>query len=171
MKTKSGFIYEILPMTKIDIPYVKGIEQEAKLSAWSHEDYADATIDKDTLCLVARGVTCKEVVGFAVAKILPGTENSNHGEAEIHNIGVTKNFRRKGIGQKLIRVLRRHFLTRNVGSVWLEVRESSLDSIKFYRSLSFETAYKRPDFYSHPTESAIVMRQAIVKNKKACQHN
>ncbi len=171
MTTKSGLIFEILPMTSIDIPEVKGIEKEAKLSVWSHRDYAGALLDRDALCFVARGPGSIEVVGFAVAKILPGAENSNHGEAEIHNIGVRKTFRRKGIGRKLIRVLRKHFTERKVGSVWLEVRESSLEAIEFYRSLSFETAYKRPDFYRRPAETAVVMRQDIVKNKKACQHN
>lgn len=100
-------------------------------------------------CLVAIvNVTNAEPAGFLVSReIAPG-------EREILNIAVHPAYRRRGLGKKLMETE----LARSKGAWFLEVRESNAAAIALYRSMGFEIAGRRPDYYRTPTEAAIVMR-------------
>jgi len=72
-------------------------------------------------------------------------------EAEILNLAVSPSFRRQGAAQALIRAL-------SLPNLFLEVRESNFPARSLYRKAGFAEAGVRFGYYSHPTESAIVMR-------------
>jgi [ribosomal protein S18]-alanine N-acetyltransferase len=87
------------------------------------------------------------VAGFAVARRLA------EGESELLNLAVDPAFRRRGVGQRLVAQLS----ASHPGILWLEVRESNAGAHKFYNSLGFREAGRRPDYYPSSGESAIVM--------------
>jgi ribosomal-protein-alanine acetyltransferase len=72
-------------------------------------------------------------------------------EAEILNLAVLPEFRRRGIGSRLIEAL-------PAETLFLEVRESNLSAIGLYRKAGFEQAGVRSAYYADPVESAMVMR-------------
>lgn len=72
-------------------------------------------------------------------------------EAEILNLAVAPEFRRRGLGLALIRSVKRP-------AVFLEVRESNAAARALYRNAGFAETGIRFGYYSHPEESAIVMR-------------
>jgi [ribosomal protein S18]-alanine N-acetyltransferase len=101
-------------------------------------------------CLVAE--IGGKIVGFLVSRELIGNENGD-GEREILNLAVDAAWRRNGIAKALLQQeLRRG------GSFFLEVRESNLPARRLYKSVGFEIAGKRTQYYSNPVETAIVMK-------------
>ncbi|MDQ6675956.1 MAG: ribosomal protein S18-alanine N-acetyltransferase [Acidobacteriota bacterium] len=72
-------------------------------------------------------------------------------EAEILNLAVAPEFRRRGLALAMIRAMA-------MREVFLEVRESNAAARALYRRAGFREAGIRFGYYSHPAESAIVMR-------------
>ncbi len=85
-----------------------------------------------------------EVAGFAVWQELPG------GEAELLNLAVAPGARRRGAGRALVEAMERR-------RVWLEVRASNEEAIRFYEALGFERRGVRRAYYRDPVEDAVVM--------------
>jgi ribosomal-protein-alanine N-acetyltransferase len=67
---------------------------------------------------------------------------------------VAPEFRRAGVGSALVRAA----LSRHIGEVFLEVRESNIAAQNFYQKLGFRHHDTRPGYYEDPREAAIVMR-------------
>lgn len=97
-------------------------------------------------CLVA--TVDERLAGFAVARRTAGDE------IEILNVAVDRPFQRRGIARRLIGEL----IGQNPGTAFLEVRQSNLAARKLYHSLGFQVIAVRPDYYSGPVETAIVMK-------------
>lgn len=89
-----------------------------------------------------------DVVGFLAARTLGA------GESEILNLAVAPEFRRRGIGRTLLQA----WMKEAAGIVYLEVRASNQAAQQFYKSVGFELLTVRPQYYSTPPESAIVMK-------------
>ena len=85
------------------------------------------------------------IAGFLVwRQIIPG-------EAEILNLAVDVNFRRRGVARGLLAALPH-------ASVSLEVRESNYRARSLYGQAGFHEAGVRFGYYHDPAETAIVMR-------------
>lgn len=86
-------------------------------------------------------------------------------EAEIYNIAVLSEYRKKGVGGKLLSV----FFSSLSGlidggssvSIWLEVRESNSAALDFYRARGFEFVRKIKNFYRDPFEDALQLKAEI----------
>jgi [ribosomal protein S18]-alanine N-acetyltransferase len=93
-------------------------------------------------------VTChRRTAGFAVARRV--AEN----EGELLNLAVDPEFRRRGLGRRLVV----HLTSAHPGNLWLEVRASNVAARKFYKCLGFSEVGCRQDYYPDSRESAIVM--------------
>jgi len=91
-----------------------------------------------------------EVNGFLIGRQL-------REEAEVLNLAVAPDHRRKGEGGALLRAAVAEFRKRGVDRVFLEVRESNAAGISFYGNHSFFQAGRRDGYYRDPNEAAIVM--------------
>ena len=91
-----------------------------------------------------------EVVAFLIARQVKD-------EAEVLNLAVAPENRRRGEGGALLRAAVVEFRKRGVRRVFLEVRESNAAGIAFYRKHSFSQAGRRERYYREPVEAAIVM--------------
>ncbi len=78
-------------------------------------------------------------------------------EGQITNIATLPEFRREGYGKAVVEALVKHARLEGLDSVSLEVRESNSAAIGLYSSLGFKAEGKRKDFYTKPTEAALVM--------------
>lgn len=84
------------------------------------------------------------IEGVAVWQDLPG------GEAELLNLAVRPEARRRGVGRALLALLAGR-------KVWLEVRASNEAAIRFYESQGFRVCGRRKGYYRNPDEDAVLM--------------
>ena len=119
-------------------------------NAWSRESVA-AELDKDTAyCAVA--LDDSRVVGYiAFENVID--------EGSIAELAVAPEYRRKGIGRKLVELM----LTSvdGVRTVCLEVRASNGPAILLYKAMGFEIVTVRKDYYDSPRENAYIMIKRI----------
>jgi ribosomal-protein-alanine N-acetyltransferase len=91
-----------------------------------------------------------ETIGFLIGKQAAD-------EAEILNLAVVKESRRRGEGSALLEAALEEFRARGVSRVFLEVRDSNEPALAFYRKHGFSKMGRREGYYRDPFESAIVM--------------
>lgn len=82
-------------------------------------------------------------------------------EGQITNIAVLSDFRRMGIGRRIIDALEGFALEHGISMLSLEVRESNLAARKLYVSCGWREEGIRKNFYRHPCENAIVMTKML----------
>ena len=78
-------------------------------------------------------------------------------EGYITNVGVSPNFRRQGIAKALITELIEQAKAKRLAFVTLEVRESNAAARALYAGAGFQPVGIRKNFYSNPTENAVLM--------------
>ena len=83
-------------------------------------------------------------------------------EGQITNIATHPDYRRQGYGRAIVEALVKHARMNGLDSISLEVRESNRAAIDLYTKLGFKVEGKRKDFYTKPTENALIM---IWRNK------
>lgn len=82
-------------------------------------------------------------------------------EAQIINVATDNLFKRQGMACAVLEYVFEECRKRGIVSISLEVRESNEGAILLYQKLGFEVLGKRKNFYTYPSENALVM----VKNK------
>ncbi|MEO2069225.1 MAG: ribosomal protein S18-alanine N-acetyltransferase [Desulfurobacteriaceae bacterium] len=125
-----------------DIGDILKIERESFSDCWSKE-----TLEKElslpfSYFLVAE--VNKEVVGYLISWIIDEV-------CELNRIAVSKRFRGKGIGKKLITSLINFCFEKSVKGILLEVRESNFAAIRFYESFGFKKISTRKNYYGNET--------------------
>ncbi|QYR56489.1 ribosomal protein S18-alanine N-acetyltransferase [Fusobacterium vincentii] len=73
---------------------------------------------------------------------------------EILAIATIEEYRNKGIAQKLLNKIK-------IKNIFLEVRESNQTAINFYKKNKFKEISIRKNYYSKPTENAIIMKLEV----------
>ena len=73
---------------------------------------------------------------------------------EILAIATVKEYRNKGIAQELLDKIK-------IKDIFLEVRESNQAAINFYKKNNFKEISIRKNYYSEPTENAIIMKLEV----------
>jgi len=118
-----------------DFAEIESIQLSAEEAAqWDPSGY-------DLMVVESNGL----IVGFMVWRIIAPDE------AEILNLAVAPDFRRRGVASMLLRSL-------PASTCFLEVRESNFAARALYRKVGFVEAGIRVGYYSSPVESAIVLR-------------
>ena len=82
-------------------------------------------------------------------------------EGQITNIAVLPDYRRRGMGDALIKSLLRYAKEERLDTVTLEVRASNAAAIALYRRNGFSEVGRRKAFYTKPTEDAIIMTARV----------
>ena len=82
-------------------------------------------------------------------------------EAEILNLGVLPDRRRRGIGRALVGTLLAALARQGAKAAFLEVRASNTAAQGLYQYFGFQPVGRRSRYYDHPTEDAIILRAAI----------
>ena len=81
-------------------------------------------------------------------------------DADIEGVVVDKQFRKQGIGEKLMRSAHEFILGKQIKSVLLEVRESNKSAISLYQKLGYQRIAVRKNYYSDG-ENALVLRKEL----------
>lgn len=81
-------------------------------------------------------------------------------EAEITSVAVDNNYRRRGIGDRLMKAFT-ECLPQSTISIFLEVRESNSPAVSLYEKHGFASVGMRKNFYCAPVENAILMKKEL----------
>lgn len=80
-------------------------------------------------------------------------------EAELLNLAVPGDHRRRGIGTALVRRILETAAEEGIRSVYLEVRESNSAARKLYASHGFTEVGRRRGYYQRPAEDALILQR------------
>lgn len=131
-----------------DAREVSLIEKTVFSLPWSEKSFHDAVIREDTVYVVAE--EDGKITGYAGAWGVLG-------EADVTNVCVAPEFRRKGIANELLQFLIRQGRETGIDAFFLEVRESNTAAITLYEKNGFQKIGLRKNFYERPVENGIVM--------------
>jgi ribosomal-protein-alanine N-acetyltransferase len=103
-----------------------------------------------------------KIVAYAVIRLMMSDE------AEILNIAVDKNFRRKGYGKLLLQFLLQTCKQKNVTRIYLEVRVSNAAALHLYENFGFKKIGARAEYYpaAQGREDAVILSIEYQKTKK-----
>lgn len=96
------------------------------------------------------------VIGYLILQLVAD-------EAEIQAVAVEERCRRCGVASALLKEGLRHCLEMGGTTVFLEVRESNQAARNFYYRFGFQDFGRRPDYYRHPLEDAVLMRLNMIE--------
>ena len=138
---------EIIPMNETHVAAVAALEKACFSDPWSENSVRGELSNELSLWLVA--VENGAVLGYVGSQTVLG-------EADMMNIAVEENSRRRGIAralvEELVRRLPAHCLT-------LEVRSSNMPAIRLYESMGFQQIGLRRNYYRNPREDALILRK------------
>jgi ribosomal-protein-alanine N-acetyltransferase len=142
------FYFEVKSVAEDDIPALAEIERcESMLCGWSEAALRNEFYKENAVMLKAvdeNGVVC----GFITAeKVLD--------EVNVNNVAVNEKYRRGGVATALLKALEAR--TEGARYFLLEVRESNVAAVSLYKSLDYEIAGRRKNFYDTPPEDALFM--------------
>jgi len=140
------------PMKDADLRQVLHIERRSFTIPWSDATFRGLLRRQSTALLVAE--RAGRVVGYAVLWFAAD-------EAELGDMAVLPEARRRGLGRWLLNGALAEAARRGAKRVFLEVRESNLEARGLYERGGFEAVDVRPDYYSEPREDAIVMTRGL----------
>ena len=139
----------IKKLTSDDINYMEQIfnlEKEIFKSSAFNKSYLDTLIKGDNSFIYVYLIDDK-VSGYLM--ILDSID-----VYEILAIATIEEYRNKGIAQKLLNKIK-------IKNIFLEVRESNQTAINFYKKNKFKEISIRKNYYSKPTENAIIMKLEV----------
>ncbi len=96
----------------------------------------------------------KKLIGFIILSTVLD-------EAEIELIVVSKEFKRSGVGSRILNKVINELLNQGICSLFLEVRKSNTGARDFYQNFLFEEIGKRKNYYKNPTEDGLILKLTL----------
>lgn len=129
------------------------IEKKIYSEPWSEQAFVELFV-KSTSIFGLAGIYRDRVVAYGGVECVLD-------EANIVNIAVAPESRRKGYGSAVMIGLLKLASERGCRRVTLEVREHNEAAKSLYSTFGFKPVGIRKCFYSHPVENAIVMEKCL----------
>ena len=145
----------IRKMTLEDVPSVIDLDQKSFSLPWPERSFRfELTANSASRCWVAE--QDGKLVGMIVVWLIID-------EAHVATIATHPDFRRQGIGTKLLSHALRKMIEEGARSSFLEVREHNLGAQEMYRKFGYEVSGRRPRYYKDNNEDAILMNLASLQ--------
>jgi ribosomal-protein-alanine N-acetyltransferase len=143
----------------VDIRAIRETDADAAARltpTWSLDSYAAVARGEfpDRLCLVSAG---DPLNGLILCSVVPP-------DAEILNLMVREDSRRRGIGSALVRAALQESARRGARRMRLEVRESNKSALHIYEAAGFVHAGRRAEYYAilgKKAEDALVLETTL----------
>ncbi len=131
-----------------DLAQVSANEALCFSMPWSLRAFADVLAREEMIFLVAEEEG--RIVGHCgVTNVL--------GEGNITNVAVHPDYRKRGIGRKMLARLLQEGRKAGITAFTLEVREGNKEAVYLYEKAGFVTEGVRRGFYDKPKENALIM--------------
>ena len=137
----------IREMTEADIKEIAELEKECFSEPWSENSLRDELANETARFYVLRD--SEKLLGYIGA-------NNICNEVYITNVAVNSKCRGKGYGKILVKHLIKQSEAERAFFITLEVRKSNENAIKLYEKCGFKLIGERKNFYSKPTEDALI---------------
>ncbi len=156
----------IRPAVDADIRAMVAIERASFSDPWTHAAIASTLRYDHMRVLIAEerggGVGEPAGVGDGAGRPLGYVVAMVAGpEAEIADLAVSPEARRRGIARALIDRLLADLEAENVAAVFLEVRESNQPARALYESRAFRAIGRRRGYYRLPVEDALLLKREL----------
>jgi ribosomal-protein-alanine N-acetyltransferase len=151
--------FGIRAMTPADVKKVAEIEGRVFPVPWS-ENSMDSFMLHGRNC---GSVVCEhgsDIMGYAFYWIVVD-------ELHIANIAVDSPYRRRGIGNTIMRHMMLEAQKKGAAYAFLEVRESNVSAITLYTKLGFSIGGRRNNYYSDTSEDAVTMIKLFKKKESS----
>ena len=136
-------------MTLDDVPAVVDLDQKSFSLPWPERSFRfELTDNPASRCWVAD--LDGKIVGMIVVWLIVD-------EAHVATVATHPDYRRQGIGKRLLAHALRHMIRDGARSSFLEVRESNLAAQEMYRQFGYEVTGRRRRYYRDNDEDAILM--------------
>jgi ribosomal-protein-alanine N-acetyltransferase len=147
----------IYRMTEHDLLEVVDIEESTGLSRWGWAAYyAELQGSSGNLMMVARVPNGERdrhrhrLAGYIVARLAAD-------ELHINNVAVRQDYRRRGIGRRLLDWILIGGKRAGAVRAFLELRAGNSAALALYEECGFRVTARRSKYYSEPEEDALVM--------------
>ena len=141
------------PMVEADLDEVLAIERVSFVTPWTRAAFCyEIEQNKVARCTVMRAG--KDVVGYVCLWEI------GH-EIHITNLAVHPEWRRRGVGKRLLALTMAEGGARGVTLAFLEVRPSNTQALRLYESLGFQIIGRRSGYYFDTGEDALVMEARL----------
>lgn len=142
----------IVPMQTEHIAQVAELEKLCFSDPWPEKILTSELDNPLSLWLVA--LDGEQVVGYVGSQ-------SVLDEADMMNLAVLPEARRQGLAERLVTELCLRLAENRIKSLLLEVRVSNSPALALYEKLGFEQIGRRPNYYFHPKEDALILRKEL----------
>lgn len=141
---------EIRPMEEAHVPQIAQLEKLCFSDPWSESSIASELSNSLSCWLVA--MEGEQVAGYIGSQTVMG-------ETDMMNVAVAPDYRRQGVGEKLILTLVDILKARGSHWLMLEVRQSNAPARALYEKLGFAEVGRRKNYYRNPKEDALILRK------------
>lgn len=131
-----------------DLTQVMELEESLFSVPWTKEGFFSFLMRDNTLFLVVE--ENGKILGYCGVLLVLD-------EGEITNVAVCRQRQREGIGQFLLSGLFLLLRERGIRGLHLEVRESNRTAIRLYERMGFQKDGLRRNYYTDPSEDAVLM--------------
>lgn len=142
-----------MPFAPAHLDGVERLEQLCFAHPWQRADLEAQLTNPCARFLVA--VLGDKVVGYLGVQVVCG-------EGSVTNVAVDPTYRRRGIARALFGAC---FAAGELDFLTLEVRPSNEAALALYRELGFQPVGRRRDFYTDPTEDALLLTKTFKKEE------
>lgn len=138
----------IIPLEKNYIDNCVLLEKQCFSLPWTKEQFLESLENSFSIFLMATIKT--QFAGYIGLYLIAD-------EAQILNLAVKEQFRKKGIGEALIKKAEKNAKQKGANKLFLEVRVSNKNAINLYEKCGFSKDGIRKNFYENPSEDALLM--------------
>jgi len=142
---------EIRRMIAGDAPMVAELEREVFSDPWCEKDIFFYICMNGGMCYSA--VSEGRLIAYIIGRVIPP-------EGEIYRIATAPGYRRRGIAYRLLDYAAKTERGRGLESLFLEVRSRNVPARNLYHAYGFREIGLRKNYYSDPTDDAVVMLRA-----------
>ena len=144
---------KIRPMTNGDIPEVVSIENVSYSAPWSRREfYGELNFNRFARYFVVE--MNQKIIGYIGSWFFKDF-------VHITNVAVHPDFRKKGIGTKLMNYIINLAKSRKVKKIVLEVRVSNIIAQRLYKNLGFKVEKVKKEYYPNNKEDAFYMVKVL----------
>jgi ribosomal-protein-alanine N-acetyltransferase len=141
------------PMVEADLDQVLAIERVSFVTPWTRAAFC-YEIEQNKVARCTAMKSGGRIVGYLCLWEI------GH-EIHITNLAVHTEWRRRGVGRRLLALAMAEGAARGVTLAFLEVRPSNAQALKLYESLGFQVIGRRTGYYFDTGEDALVMEARL----------
>jgi [ribosomal protein S18]-alanine N-acetyltransferase len=138
------------PDADADIDAIVGLEAESFTNPWTRETLVWELRNSDVTQVYVLRDDGGDMLAFCVCWVI-------FDELHINTLAVAPAVRRTGVATFLLRAVMAEAARAGAQKATLEVRASNTAALGLYSRLGFHVAARRPRYYSHPEEDALIL--------------